>query len=125
MRKTAKLGTAGLAGLVGISLLSWPFISSADQATPDETRIDAPAYLKRDDNAADPEPVDEDDDDDSNDTVSRATRNTGPTQATRDNTRDSTRNADTRDNTRGGDDRSRDHSAGVTNDRSRNDNTRR
>ncbi|RNL60601.1 hypothetical protein EFK50_20010 [Nocardioides marmoriginsengisoli] len=116
----------GMAGLLAVGVLAIQSPSSADNAN------------KRDEDSPELVLVADDDDDDTNDrladTRSRDTRNTGVSRSTRDHTRsnftkvsrdrDLSRSDKTRDWTRDGGDRTRDRSANLTNDRSRND-TRR
>jgi hypothetical protein len=117
----------GLAGLLAVGVLAIQSPSSADNAN------------KRDDDTPELVLVADDDDDDTNDrlgdTNTRGTgTNTGVSRSTRDHTksnftkvsrdRDLSRSDKTRDWTRDGGDRTRDRSANLTNDRSRND-TRR
>ena len=115
----------GLSGLVGVGVLAWPSVTTAASADTDEV-------YKRDDRITELALVADDDDDDTNDNTNDT--NTGASRATNDNTRsnftavsrdrDLSRGDKTRDWTRDGGDRTRDRSAGQTNDRSRND-TRR
>ena len=116
----------GLAGLLAVGVLAIQSPSSADNAN------------KRDDDTPELVLVADDDDDDTNDrlgdTRNTHSRNTGISRSTRDHTksnftevsrdRDLSRSDKTRDWTRDGGDRTRDRSANLTNDRSRND-TRR
>ncbi|HET7689680.1 MAG TPA: hypothetical protein VFK41_04850 [Nocardioidaceae bacterium] len=124
----------GLAGLVGAGLLAAP-VGHATTTAGDEQ-----AYLKRDDQVSDLVLVADDDDDDTNDTntgTNTGNTNTGTgtrsgdqndatnsrvTRVSRD--RDLSRSDKTRDWTRDGGSWTRDRSANLTNDRSRND-TRR
>ncbi len=115
----------GLSGLVGVGVLAWPSVTTAASADSDEV-------YKRDERITELALVADDDDDDTNDNTNDT--NTGASRATNDNTRsnvtavsrdrDLSRGDKTRDWTRDGGDRTRDRSAGQTNDRSRND-TRR
>ncbi|QIK65928.1 hypothetical protein G7072_05885 [Nocardioides sp. HDW12B] len=115
----------GLSGLVGVGVLAWPSVTTAASADSDEV-------YKRDERITELALVADDDDDDTNDNTNNT--NTGASRATNDNTRsnftgvsrdrDLSRGDKTRDWTRDGGDRTRDRSAGQTNDRSRND-TRR
>jgi hypothetical protein len=119
----------GLSGLVGVGVLAWPSVTTAASADSDEV-------YKRDERVTELALVADDDDDDTNDNTDDGTNdtNTGFSRATNDNTnsrftavsrdRDLSRSDKTRDWTRDGGDRTRDRSAGQTNDRSRND-TRR
>jgi hypothetical protein len=123
-RTTLTLGSVGIAGLVTTGLLALPVTS----AFADDTAF------KRDEDTPDVVLVADEDDDDTadrgDDTRSRNTSgvnsndgtNSRHTAVSRD--RDRSRGDKTRDFTRDGDDRTRDRSAGHTNDRSRND-TRR
>lgn len=127
MKKLLPIGTLGLAGLVGVGLLSFPSTTVAANLGDD-------AITKREDNVTELVLVDDDDDDDSNDSNSNDTsrsRFTGFSRATNDNTRsnftrvsrdrDLSRSDKTRDWTRDGGDRTRDWSQNRTNDGSRND----
>ncbi len=121
----------GLSGLVGVGVLAWPSVTAAAAADSDEV-------YKRDERVTELALVADDDDDDTNgDTNTNDgtnNTNTGFSRATNDNTnsrftavsrdRDLSRSDKTRDWTRDGGDKTRDRSAGQTNDRSRND-TRR
>jgi hypothetical protein len=129
MRKFATSWTVGLAGLVGLGLLSWPALTAVDSSAPAGTSGDA-AYLKRDDHAADLVLVADDDDDDSD--SASGSRNTGSSVSRTDGTRSNfTKVSRDRDRSRGDktkdwtrdrtDQRTRDRSANRTNDRSRND----
>jgi hypothetical protein len=118
----------GLAGLVGAGVLAWPAASAL--AAQDE------AY-KRDEGSTELVLVGDDDDDDTNgdtkgDTNGDTSRGTGDSRSTNDGTRsnvtavsrdrDLSRSDKTRDKTKDGPGgTTRDHSAGQTNDASRND----
>ncbi|MGH3329936.1 MAG: hypothetical protein ACRDPJ_01405 [Nocardioidaceae bacterium] len=122
MRKLLPIGTLGLAGLVGLGLMSLPSTTVAANLGDD-------AVTKREDNVAELVLVDDDDDDDSNDTT--RSRFTGASRSTNDNTRsnftrvsrdrDLSRGDKTKDWTRDGGSRTRDWTGKKTNDRSRND----
>lgn len=125
MKKLLPIGTLGLAGLLGVSLMSFP-------ATTVAANLGDDAISKREDDVAALVLVDDDDGDDSNDNSGTArSRNTGFSRATNDNTRsnftkvsrdrDLSRSDKTRDWTRDGGDRTRDWSQNRTNDGSRND----
>jgi hypothetical protein len=117
-------GVVGLAGLVGVGVLTWPVASGA--VAQDEV-------YKRDEGSTDLVLVGDDDDDDTNDDTD--SRDTGVSRSTNDGTRsnftavsrdrDLSRSDKTRDWTFDGPGgKTRDHSAGQTNDRSRNDSRR-
>ena len=118
MKNLLPIGTLGLAGLVGVGLMSFP-------ATTVAANLGDDAITKREDSVTELILVDDDDDDDTGGT------NTGFSRATNDNTRsnftrvsrdrDLSRSDKTRDWTRDGGDRTRDWSQNRTNDRSRND----
>ena len=137
MRKLVSISTLAVAGAVTTGLIAFQTPASADED----------AAFRKDDNPDVVMAVDDDDDDDTfgrdGDTRTRTngqTRtnggdtNTGASRSTRDGTnsrftgvsrdRDLSRSDKTKDWTRDGGDRTRDHSANQTNDRSRND-TRR
>lgn len=125
MKKLLPIGTLGLAGLVGVGLMSF-------QGTTVAANLGDDAVTKREDSVAELVLVDDDDDGDSNDdSGSQASRFTGFSKASNDNTRsnftkvsrdrDLSRSDKTRDWTRDGGDRTRDWSQNRTNDRSRND----
>ncbi|HSE71015.1 MAG TPA: hypothetical protein VLA97_09670 [Nocardioidaceae bacterium] len=127
MKKLLPFGTLGLAGLVGIGLMSLP-TSTVAANLGDET------VTKRDDSVTELVLVDDDDNDDTNGTGTQTrtrSRNTGLSRSTNDNTRsnftkvsrdrDQSRSDKTKDWTRDGGSRTRDWSADKTNDRSRND----
>ena len=129
MKKLLPIGTLGLAGLVGVGLMSFPTATVA--ADPGSSGNDD-AYVKREDHVSELVLVADDDDDDSNDnTKSKASRNTGFSKASNDNTRsnftkvsrdrDLSRSDKTKDWTRDGGDHTRDLTPNLTNDRSRND----
>ena len=110
----------GLAGLVGVGVLAWPAAAAAG---------DREAAYKRDEGTSELVLVTDDDDDDTNDDTGT---NTGSSRSTNDGTRsnftavsrdrDLSRSDKTRDWTYDGPGgKTRDHSAGQTNDRSRND----
>lgn len=123
MKKTLiPFGTLGLAGLVGVGLMSFP-------ATTVSANLGDEAITKREDNVAELVLVDDDDDDDS---FSRTTRGTGSSRSRADGTnsrytavsrdRDRSRGDLTKDWTRDGPgSRTRDFSQNRTNDRSRHD----
>jgi hypothetical protein len=127
MRKLLPLGTAGLAGLLGLGLLAGPAVSSLSAQ-----RGNDDGFIKREEHAAELVLVDDDDDADSN--SNSRSRFTGYSRSTNDSTgsnftrvsrdRDLSRSDKTRDWTRDGGDRTRDHSNNRTNDRSRNDSRR-
>lgn len=129
MRKPLPLGTAGLAGLLGIGLLAGPAVSSISAQ-----RGNDDGFIKRQEHAAELVLVDDDDDADSNSNSNTRSRFTGNSRSTNDHTRsnftrvsrdrDHSRGDKTRDWTRDGGDRTRDHSNNGTNDRSRNDSRR-
>jgi hypothetical protein len=118
--KLLPISTLGLAGLVGVGLMSFPATTAAAD-------LGDEAVTKREDNVTELVLVDDDDNDDTND----RSRNTGFSRSTGDNTRsnftrvsrdrDKSRSDKTRDWTRDGGDRTRDWSQNRTNDRSRND----
>jgi len=122
MKKLLPIGTLGLAGLVGVGLMSFATTTLAANLGDD-------AVTKRDDNVTELVLVDDDDDDDSNDDT--GSRFTGFSKASNDNTRsnftkvsrdrDLSRSDKTKDWTRDGGERTRDWSQNRTNDRSRND----
>ena len=122
MKKLLPYGTIGLAGVVGVGLLSFSGSTVAADGGED-------AYIKREEAATELVLVDDDDDGDSND--NSRSRFTGHSRATGDHTRsnftkmsrdrDKSRSDKTRDWTRDGGDRTRDWSQNRTNDRSRND----
>jgi hypothetical protein len=127
MRKLASAAIVAMVGLLCVGLLGLTQVT----ANADDTAA------KRDEDSIDLVLSDEDPDDDDtgNSKATRTNRtNTGASRATRDHTnsrftkvsrdRDKSRSDKTRDWTRDGGDRTRDHSANKTNDRSRND-TRR
>lgn len=122
MNKLLPISTLGLAGLVGVGLMSFP-------ATTVAANIGDDAVSKREDGVTELVLVDDDDDDSNDNTGSRFT---GFSASTGDNTRsnftavsrdrDLSRSDKTRDWTRdGAGDRKRDWSQNRTNDRSRND----
>jgi hypothetical protein len=120
------IGTLGVAGLVGVGLLSFP-TTTVSAGLGDE------AVTKRDDQAVELVLVDDDDDDDSKaDSRSRTTRGTGSSRSRADGTnsryskvsrdRDRSRGDLTKDWTKDGPgSRTRDFSQNKTNDRSRHD----
>ncbi len=122
MKKLLPIGTLGLAGLVGVGVMSFPGSMVAADTGQD-------AVLKREENVAELVLVDDDGDDDSNDNT--RSRFTGFSRASNDNTRsnftkvsrdrDKSRSDKTKDRTRDGGDRTRDLTPNRTNDRSRND----
>ncbi len=126
MKKLLPIGTLGLAGLVGVGLMTFPSTTVAANLGDD-------AVTKREDNVTELVLVDDDDDDDTgaNSGTRTRSRNTGFSRASNDNTRsnftkvsrdrDLSRSDKTRDWTRDGGDRTRDWSQNRTNDRSRND----
>ena len=126
MKKLLPIGTLGLAGLVGVGLMTFPTTTVAANLGDD-------AITKREDNVTELVLVDDDDDDDTgaNSGTRTRSRNTGFSRASNDNTRsnftkvsrdrDLSRSDKTRDWTRDGGDRTRDWSQNRTNDRSRND----
>ncbi|HET9859023.1 MAG TPA: hypothetical protein VFQ19_04530 [Nocardioidaceae bacterium] len=126
MKKLLPIGTLGLAGLVGVGLMTFPSTTVAANLGDD-------AITKREDNVTELVLVDDDDDDDTgaNSGTRTRSRNTGFSRASNDNTRsnftkvsrdrDLSRSDKTRDWTRDGGDRTRDWSQNRTNDRSRND----
>lgn len=121
MRKPA---IVGLAALLGLGVVAGPVATVAAAG-------DDPVYLKRDDQVSELALVDDDDDDDDTD---GGQTNTGISRSTNDGTRsnftrvsrdrDLSRSDKTRDFTWDGGDRTRDHTANRTNDRSRNDSRR-
>lgn len=130
MKKLLPIGSFGLAGLVGVGLMTMPGASVA--ASPDDKVV-----TKREDNVTELVLVSDDDDDDTMDDTDTDTdgidTNTGASRSTSDNTRSNfTRVSRDRDLSRSdltkdftfdgpGDDRTRDWTANHTNDRSRND----
>lgn len=126
MKKLLPIGTLGLAGLVGVGLMTFPSTTVAANLGDD-------AITKREDHVTELVLVADDDDDDTGaDSGTRTrSRNTGFSRASNDNTRsnftkvsrdrDLSRSDKTRDWTRDGGDRTRDWSHNRTNDRSRND----
>ena len=111
-----------LSGLLGAAALAWPAVSGTAAGE---------VVYKRDELAGELVLVADEDDDDTNDgdsrsRVSRATNDgtrSNRTRVSRD--RDRSRSDKTRDWTRDGGDRTRDHTGGRMNDRSRNDSRRR
>jgi hypothetical protein len=131
MKKLLPFGTLGLAGLVGVGLLSFPTTTAA---IADD--LGDKAFTKRDDHAAELVLVDHDDDDDTGDqntgTRTRTrSRDTRHSRVSHDNTRsnvtsmsrdrDHSRGDKTRDWTRDGGTHTRDWSQNHPNDHSRND----
>lgn len=131
MKKLLPFSTLGLAGLVGVGLMSFPAATGAVAADPGDK-----ALIKREDHAAELVLVDHDDDDDTGDqntgTNTRTrTRGTRHSRVTNDNTRsnvtrmsrdrDHSHGDKTRDWTRDNGTRTRDWSQNYTNDHSRND----
>jgi hypothetical protein len=125
MKKLLPFGTLGLAGLVGIGLMSLPTGTVA-------ANLGHETVTKRDDSVTELVLVDDDDNDDTNGTGTQTrSRNTGFSRSTNDSTRSNftkvSRDGDrsgsdkTKDWTRDGGSRTRDWSADKTNDRSRND----
>jgi hypothetical protein len=121
MKKLLPIGTLGLAGLVGVGLMSFPTTTAAGD--------DGDAFIKREEHVSELALVADDDDDDTNDNT--RSRNTDNSRATNDNTRsnftkvsrdrDLSHSDKTKDPTRDGGDRTRDLTPNLTNDRSRND----
>lgn len=127
MKKLLPIGTLGLAGLVGVGLLSFPTTTAA---IADD--LGDKAFTKREDHAAELVLVDHDDDDDTGDQTRTRTRTRGThSRVSHDNTRsnvtrmsrdrDHSHGDKTRDWTRDGGTRTRDWSQNFTNDHSRND----
>jgi hypothetical protein len=128
MKKLLPIGTLGLAGAVGVGLLTFPGSTLAANLGDD-------AVAKREDNVTELVLVDDDDDDDtfdnSNTSSNTRSRFTGFSRSTNDNTRsnftrvsrdrDLSRSDKTKDWTRDGGTRIRDWTGKKTNDRSRND----
>jgi hypothetical protein len=122
MKKLLPIGTLGLAGMVGVGLMSFPASTVA-------ANIGDDAFTKREDAVTELVLVDDDDNDDTNDNT--RSRNTGSSRSTNDGTRsnfsrvsrdrDISRSDKTRDWTRDGGDRTRDWTQNRTNDRSRSD----
>lgn len=124
MKKLLPIGALGLAGLVGVGLMSFPTTTVAANTGDDD------AFVKREEHVSELALVADDDDDDTNDDSDTNT-NTGNSRATNDNTRsnvtamsrdrDHSRSDKTKDFTRDGGDGTRDITPNLTNDRSRND----
>jgi hypothetical protein len=120
MKKLLPISTLGLAGAVGVGLMTFPGSTVAANLGDD-------AAAKREDNVTELVLVDDDDDDDTN----TKSRFTGFSRSTNDNTRsnftkvsrdrDLSRSDKTKDWTRDGGSRTRDWTGKKTNDRSRND----
>jgi hypothetical protein len=125
MKKLLPISTLGLAGAVGVGLMTFPSSLAAD--------VGDDAVAKREDNVTELVLVDDDDDDDTNDNTSSHTKSrfTGVSRSTKDNTRSSftkvsrdrdlSRSDKTKDWTRDDGSRTRDWTDKKTNDRSRND----
>ena len=128
MKKLLPISTLGLAGAVGVGLMTFPGSTVAANLGDD-------AAAKREDNVTELVLVDDDDDDDTNDNTdtntSTRSRFTGFSRSTNDNTRsnftkvsrdrDLSRSDKTKDWTRDDGSRTRDWTGKKTNDRSRND----
>jgi hypothetical protein len=124
MKKLLPISTLGLAGAVGVGLMTFP--GSTVAANPGDD-----AVAKREDNVSELVLVDDDDDDDTNDNTNTKSRFTGFSRSTNDNTRsnftkvsrdrDLSRSDKTKDWTREDGSRTRDWTGKKTNDRSRND----
>jgi hypothetical protein len=125
MKKLLPISTLGLAGAVGVGLMTFPGSTVAANLGDD-------AVAKREDNVSELVLVDDDDDDDTNDNTNTKSRFTGFSRSTkRDNTRsnftkvsrdrDLSRSDKTKDWTREDGSRTRDWTGKKTNDRSRND----
>jgi hypothetical protein len=128
MKKLLPISTLGLAGAVGVGLMTFHGSTLAANVGDD-------AVAKREDNVTELVLVDDDDDDDTNDKASSSSntksRFTGFSRSTNDNTRSSftkvsrdrdlSRSDKTKDWTRDDGSRTRDWTGKKTNDRSRND----
>ncbi|HSJ18997.1 MAG TPA: hypothetical protein VK964_00325 [Nocardioidaceae bacterium] len=122
MNKLLPISTLGLAGAVGVGLMTFPGSTVA-------ANLDDDAVAKREDNVSELVLVDDDDDDDTN--TNTKSRFTGFSRPTNDNTRsnvtkvsrdrDLSRSDKTKDWTREDGSRTRDWTGKQTSDRSRND----